>query len=439
MQFPSIPMSVGFQIMPVTVQQPQKTNLMMAQKLNGPILLHPGVRSPISFPSEPTEAFTPTEKGVQLPVKGNAPESAQNTALLRAQTFTPMTESDIASTLTGLKIPLTQENITLAKGMLEHGLTLTTENFREMNETLAMLPKRLPSDMQAATFLKLSNLPITSHNVTVLSNFITSHPLIGAQLFEIQFEFRKFVDGNKRVSKDIADMLGKVPGIVGEYILDGKNNTRTKNSKAFQKMAQQVGIEKMGEGWWQDDEMDLMRMLISLRSKLSKEGMGEEESVVKKLIQLLLQIEENIAAQQLINTGKKNNETSFYYAQLPMRLDEKEMTAEVRIYYTTDYQENSKIDEDQTIIEFSVTSEHLGALYFHLEINHGIINVDVGTRDEEVRAFVEKYLPALMENMKKLAYTPAQARSYVAGEVGHSPQIIEVQQFEKLERVDLQC
>lgn len=436
MQLPGMPMGMGFPMMPVTAQQPKALNLMMAQLFTGPKLTQPGIHTPMSLPAESVvgETFTPS----RTPARGQTADGAQSPVLIRAEAFSQMTEGDLASTLTGMKLPVNKENVALARGMLENGLTLNSETFREMNETLTQLPSRLPSDMQSASFLKLSSLPMTTHNVTLLSNFITTHPLIGAQLFEVQFEFRKISGAKEKVSKEMMDMLSKVPGLLGEYILDGKNNTKKKNSQSFQNMATQVGIEKLPPGWWQDDEMDLMKMLIAMRSKLGQEGMDEEESVIQKLIKLLAQIEENITAQQLINTARKNDETAFYYMQVPMRLDGRETTAELRIYYTTDYQENKSIEDDNTTIEFLLSTEHLGSLHFHLEINHGIINMDVGTMNEEVRAFVEKYLPALQENITHLAYTPGRAKSYVMTESQCTPQLIEVQEFEKLERVNLE-
>lgn len=435
------PMSFGPQMATFKVQPGVGMNLMKGQLVNGQVLGKMGNRMMLRVGQNVMQAETsaPLEVGMKLQfqVKGQTTEGTLNLQLLRAQSFTPMTSEDLAQTMTGMKLPLSEDNVKTAKGMLQSGLPLTKEGFTEMKEALAQLPRTLPTDTQAASFLKLSSLPMTPQNISTLSNFITTHPLIGAQLFEVQHEFRKLTSGkNEKLSRETMDMLAQVPGLLGEYILDGKGKTGKKNSRVPKKMAGQVGIEQMAPHFGDDEDWDLLRMLMAIRGKLSQEN-SEEEEALNKLFQLMAAVEENMTAQQLINTARKNDDLTYYYMQVPFRLGENELTAEIKIYYTTDFDQRKEVDDDNTRIEFSITSEHLGLLHFQVEIVHGIIHVDVGTEREEVRAFVEHYLPALMENIKKLSYTAGRSTSYVTNGEPVTPLPMRTQEFENLERVNI--
>jgi hypothetical protein len=442
MQMPNMatPMGFGPQMVPLTLQNREGLNLMKGQVLNGQILARQGNQTTLQVGKNVLQAenFIPLDVGTQFQfqVKGETSQGQLNIQLLRAQAFSPATVEDLVQTMTGMKIPVNDDNVSLAKGMIEHGLTLTTENFNDMKEALATLPKTLPTDMQAASFLKLSSMPLNQANITTLSQFITSHPLIGPQLFDMQFEFRRLTTGGStKLSKDMMEMLQKVPGLLGEYILDGKSQSRGKNSQTSQKMARQVGIERTGMWGSGEDEMDLLKMMAAIRKKMAQEKM--EGETLSKLTTFMAQIEDNISAQQLINSGKKSEEPMYYYMQIPVRLEGREFTAEIKIYYTTDYNNEKKVDEENTKLEFAVTTENLGELYFQVEIVHGIIHIEVGTEREEVHTFVERYLPALMENVKKL-YTPGKARCFVREEKASTPLPLSVKEFDKLERVNLQ-
>ncbi len=435
------PMSFGPPMTAFRVQPGVGMNLMKGQLINGQVLGKTGNQMTLRVGQNVMQAETsvPLEVGMKLQfqVKGQTTEGTLNLQLLRAQSFTPMTSEDLAQAMTGMKLPVSEENVKTAKEMVQSGLTLTTQNFNEMKEALAQLPRSLPTDTQAASFLKLSSLPLTPQNITTLSNFITTHPLIGAQLFEVQHEFRKMTTGNnEKISRETIEMLARVPGLLGEYILDGKGKAGKKNSNVPKKMARQVGIEQMAPHFGDDEDWDLLRMLMAIRGKLSREN-SEEEEVLNRLSQLMTQIEENMTAQQLINTARKNDDLTFYYMQVPFRLGENDLTAEIKIYYTTDYEERKEVDEENTRLEFSITSEHLGLLHFQVEIVHGIIHVDVGTEREEVRAFVEYYLPALMENIQHLSYTPGRSTSYVTSSEPVTPLPLRTQEFEKMERVNI--
>lgn len=365
----------------------------------------------------------------------------QSGNLLRAQAFTPMSEEDIQQTITSFKMPFNSNDIKLAKGMLEHGMPLTPENFTDMKEAMSLLPKNLSTDMQAASFLKLSSLPLTTQNITTLSNFITNHPLIGAQLIEIQSEFKKIANGDSvKTSREMIEMLEMAPGLLGEYMVDVKNQSKKKNAEVPKKMARQVGIEMMGRGYGQEEEdMDLLRMLMTIRARLEKESSGRKETDLLKVFSLIADVGECINAQQLINKARKNDDMGYFYFQVPIKIDGREFTGEIRIYYTTDYYERKTVDEDNTLLDFSVETDHLGHIRFHLEIDHGIINMEIATEREEVRQFTERFVPVLMENIKKLRYRPGSAKCYVNYEESDYALPMFVQEFEKLERVSFTC
>lgn len=433
--------------MPTMQVVPQRgLNLQSGQVLTGQVLGKLGNQVTLQFGRNVIQAETTvpleTDAQIQVQVQGEF-QGKVNLQLLRSQAFTPMSEQDLAQMMVSLKIPVNEENVALARGMLEYGVSLTSQNFREIKEALLNLPRNLSMDLASASFLKLNSLPMTTHNIVVLSNFITSHPLIGAQLFEIQYYFRQMAGGDRsRRLRDLDRILGKVPEMIGEYIIDCGMPDQEIRKASLRKMARQAGIEEMGigPGGGQED-MDLLKLLAALRARLAQKEMKTEEMLLARAIKLLEEVEVNISAQRLINRARPQEESGFLYLQVPFRMDDRNLTAEVKIYFRTDSAQDGEekwVDEENTKVEFAVNSEFLGRLHFLLDIRSGKVDLLVGVENEEVRSFLEMFLPALKENVEKIPYRLGKMEVCVRPAQTQTS-IIEKEEFSRLERVNLKC
>lgn len=417
----------------------------------------PGMRMPPMLPTMPPRlpmAFMP-----QLPARMSAPtlnrlplaslavrpemqgsadaQSNKNlpASMLRTQAFTPIKEEVLNTALETMKMPVTKENTFLAKTMVQSGVPLTQENMKELKTALANLPSVKPSDMQAASFLKSAALMPTPQNITVLSNFIATNPQLGACFFEISREFRKINDNKKgTISTDRMAIMSKTSKVMGELIMDPKGKGSAGNAKAFQKMAGQAGIQLPNYMMGSYDEE-----LSSLMEELRKVLYGGEEAdaqLTKELENLVRKTENTIAAQRLINGGLREGKDNFYYIQIPLRIGESDFTAELKLFYTTDYEGRKVIDGNNFEFELLVPSVNIGESHFHIKSTDGIIDAKVSMDAPEYAQFMNAYLPLLAERISLLGYSANNFNAY-AGEGDKSSLAIETESFETMEALDL--
>lgn len=357
---------------------------------------------------------------------------ALNMNILRAQSFTPMKEEMLTNSLTSMKLPVTKENVALARSMVEGGVPLTAQNHKELKEALSRLPSSRPSDMQAASFLKSSSVALTPQNVTTMSNFLSTNPQIGAHFFEFSQEFRKLSDGKSgKLSADKMALLAKTSGLLGELMMDGLNKTRAKNAKAFREMGRQAGLQFPAFMGKQDDE-ELTEMMKLLRQMLFSQDNDESMAGLKRA---LTQAEETLLAQQLINRGKREGQQNFYYMQIPLGADGREFTAEMKLYYTTDYQGRKIVDIENFELELVVPSVNLGDLRFHLKTEHGIMNLEAGVEDAALCNFVSACLPVLIERIGDIGFITGRASVQALPE--KDMKAVEVMELEAMESLDM--
>ncbi len=357
-------------------------------------------------------------------------------AALREQSFTPMKEEVLTATLSSMKMPATKENVALAKSMVQSGIPLTQENVKDLKEALAKLPSVKTSDMQAATFLKSAALATTPQNITTLSNFITMNPQLGACFFEFSKEFRKLADNRKgAISSDKMAVMSKTASVMGNLVMDSKTKGSAGNAKAFKDMAGQAGIElpsfMMGSG---DDE--LTELLNELRKVLYYQGDEDSQELYSKLEKAFAQAEDVLMAQKLINKARREGQDNFYYLQIPVKIGNEELTAELKLYYTTDYEGRRLVDRDNFEFELLVPSNNIGDSYFHVVMLNGIMSMDVGMDTPGVADFMNRSLPVLVERLSVLGYSSGEFSAYVRqDDEGVLP--MDMQEFESMEALDL--
>ena len=391
------------------------------------------------------EARVPLEVGQSIQLKVEGQNQGQIQLQLVKTPFTKMATADLTNTLTQLKMPVNEANVALAKTMVEHNIPLTKENFTFMKTVLAQpapptpatgQPAPMPSRVAATNFLQSSNLPVTANNVTTLANFLNTNPQIGVQMFAVNQEFRRLT---KMKSGDNAciEMMSGVQGALGDFILEPERRAAgKKSSKKLMDMARQTGIETnlgatFGGG---ADEDELLEMMRTLRERMSK---SEDKGDYHKAMALLKGLEENLEAHKLINRARTESNLGFYYLQVPMRLENGD-AAEVWVRYHSDEEGNRQVDPEDTVIEFLVTTEFMGELFFTLELRGGTVHIDLGTPNEDVREFVARYLPALADRISHLGWNTGRVGATYRPFSGRR-KLVDHQAFEDLERCNVQA
>ncbi len=383
----------------------------------------------------------PLSRGQQIQVAFQGMKGGQvGLQLLTSMSFTRMSEADLATTLTQFNIPANEANVQTAKGMVEFGIPLTSQNFGEVSRALAHLPRPATlTDMAACSFLKSCNIPLTSSNVMVMSNFIAQNPMLGAQLFELQYIFDKDMKKSRKNDSEALESIDELPGLLGKYITDPSKQNRQKLGRNLKNLARESGIERTeyrGGLRETDDEWQLAKLM---RETYSNAGIDSsaEGGILTKAVEIMRAVEQNLQAHQIINNGKPASDMAFYYMQIPLMLGDETVTAEVRMKY---YDEEGQrvIDPENTRIEFDVTTEKLGDLHFALNVRCGIIHLDVDTYFEEVNEFVKRFIPTLQENLGKIGYTIGRFHSGTT-DYNERPSLVNREEFETLERVNVQA
>lgn len=358
--------------------------------------------------------------------------------------FTKMSTADVSLTLANLKVPNNEGNVALAKTMLEHNIPLTKENFSTIRTMLAQTANaeaggrvpNTPSRVAATHFLQSSQLSVSPQNVTVLANFMATNPQIGVQMFSLNHEFRRLSRSTSGDSRAV-ELLSSVPGALGELVLEPKRkNAAKKNSKKLFDAARQMGIEThfgstFGSG---DDDWDLLALMREMRQNIEAQT---DDDGVHRFLAMMKDLEENLQAHKLINQARPESASGYYYLQVPMRLDDGEC-AEIWVRYHHEHDGEKVVDAEDTRIEFLINTEHLGELAFTLELQGGLIHLDLGTPSEEVREFASRYLPALAERLGNQGWVLGRVDATYRPFTGKR-KLVERTDFDDLERCNVEA
>jgi hypothetical protein len=305
--------------------------------------------------------------------------------------------------------------------------------FTDVSKALAQLPGGTfaSSDVSAACFLKLANLPMTGQNMAALSTFIASHPMLGAQLFDVQKSFRLLAQRSDiRSNGQLMEALGRVPGFLASLATEPRGKAGgARTGKNLYRMAKEAGIERL-EGFAGNEE-DMEAYLDHLRALLQR---GPDDEETAQALALLFGLKENVNAQRLINRGILDRDGAFFLFQVPVKADGDLYTAEVRIGCRRD-DEEKWVDPENTHIEFSVNGGDMGEVRFTLDIVEGTAHLDVGAADDRARRLIERLLPILKRKLELMGYGAGRAHVHRLKE--ECSPIIEKEEFETIERLNL--
>lgn len=360
--------------------------------------------------------------------------------LVKTSPFARMSESDLSTALNNINVPADAKSVNIAKGMVEFGIPLTSQNFGEVNKALAQLPRPATmTDMAACSLLKDFNMPLTPNNIMTMSDFIARNPMLGAQLVELQSHFNKDIKKTKDSSKEMINMIEETKESINGLTVSPKQQSPQGMGKNLKRLARESGIERTEyRGGMRDSEDEWELVVLNRRlGKMVATDKTEKGTVLRNALTVVGNMQENFSAHQIINRGKPGSELAYYFIQIPLKLDNELVTVEARIKYY-DEEEGRVVDPEDTRIEFDVTTERLGELHFDLKVKNGMINLDVGSQNEETLDFMEKFLPTLQENLLKTGYALKNFRNKALEDFNRPP-LVRRENFETLEKVNVQA
>ncbi|MGM9998186.1 MAG: hypothetical protein ACI38Q_02140 [Candidatus Bruticola sp.] len=384
----------------------------------------------------------PFTVGQQLNVTVSGQQHGLLTLDMNGSPFSSLSSESITQTLAQLNLPMSEGNFMLASSLVGHGAPLDRSTFLLMQKVLAQLPPTsnsavFNSRVGAALFLQNNQLPLSSSNILLLSNFIAQNPQAAQQLFSIQGEVRRLLSDPGKISSKALEVLNQVPGLLGEMILEpggmkGTGKSRSKAALLFD-TAKQTGIETNleliggGESDWE---------LLALLRQLRQLTQGQSTSL-GSLLQQLQDYEDNLQAQRLINQGKPDSSFGFYYMQIPLRFEFCE-SAEVWIRYRWKEDGSRVVDPDDCRLEFAVSTDSLGELFFTIETRTGCVDLTVKSDDESVVACLNDYLPVLQERIAELGWTTGTFQA-AASQNSENRELAEYCELSSLEGVNVQA
>ena len=349
--------------------------------------------------------------------------------------------SDLATSLSNMKIAVSENAMETAKAMVENKVPLTKENLQAMQK-LTQMPEgsRSQPPMQervsSVLFLQQNNLPVTPHNVSSLANFLAQNPQLGQQMASMNDELKRLIEkggGDAKHFDDVRDMVleaidGKAGGI-------GKVKDRRVPPKKFFNAAKQAGIE-FGTSPFPGSSEDEWELLAAYREMRRKVGdtLGEDET--SELGRLLDQAEETVQAQRLLNRSVLG-EIGCLYFQVPIRLRE---NAEVWLYYRRrggGTRDDSLGDEFRA--EFLVTTEHLGNLFFIVEVAGIDVSVVIEVEDQRAQDFIGRYAGVLQDRINHAAWRCAEVEVTTRRTVAGNPWMNQSEDLQEMISYDVQA
>lgn len=374
-------------------------------------------------------------QSIQLKVRGET-EGILDLQILKTP-FTKRETSDLANTLAKMNLPANEQNVELAKTMVEKGIPLTKENFKELLSQTALpdaagkTPPPMPARVAAVAFLQQNNIPATPQNVATLSNFMAANPHIGQQMAQLNGALDKL---NRQIDSRALDLLRELPGIAAEN--GGLTGPRKKDAppqpppRRLFNMAREAGIEGNLGGYSSGD--DPWELVAEMR-RFREEHAGAGDEGMQKLLELMGDIEQNFEAHRLINQAYPDASIGYYYLQLPIA-----QGMEVWVQYYKDYDGNKIVDKDDARIEFLVNTDEMGELFFAVEIKQGHVSVEVGSAIEDVREFVNRYLPLLKDRIENLGWKVYSIQTVYRPHTG-GRELVEHTDFEEIQGFDVQA
>ena len=100
---------------------------------------------------------------------------------------------------------------------------------------------------------------------------------------------------------------------------------------------------------------------------------------------MMQDVEQNLAAQKLINRAEAEKYQGLYYMQVPIRFRDEDTTAEVRLEFQRNHRGDPVVDAQNLRVEFAVYTQWLGQVSYVLTVVNGKVDLLTSSEDDVTR------------------------------------------------------
>jgi len=350
--------------------------------------------------------------------------------------------NDLATSLSNLKIAVSENTMETAKAMVENKVPLTKDNLQAMQK-LTQMPEGSRSNppmserVSSVVFLQQNSLPVTPQNVSCLANFLAQNPQLGQQLACMNDELKRLLErgGDAKHFDDVREMvLEAIEGKGGAGKAGSKGRADRTPPKKFFNAAKQAGIE-FGPGPFPGNSEDEWELLAAYREMRRKAGNHLSEDEAQEFARLLEEAEENVEAQRLLNRAT-TGEIGCLYFQVPLALRQ---DAEIWLYFRRKGGGREDTLGDEFRAEFLVSTEHLGNLFFIVEVSGIDVGVVIEVENENAQQFVSRYAGVLQERIQQAAWRCQEVQVTARRTVAGNPWMQQQEELTEMVSYDVQA
>lgn len=327
--------------------------------------------------------------------------------------FTRLSAKDLATHLAKLNLPMTEDNLKLAKDLVKFKMPLTTENLQDIKTALALMGQKTDGDAQAGIFMKLKTMGITPQNAKAMQTLFAKHPNIGQQLDQLQKLANYFSAMGRASLGDAAltALLSHVASLFGDMIAKPDKDEK-KLAKKLKDMAEEVGIEDekgISGGKGKNSargNLSKLKQKFNDRIETLKDYVAkDQEEILKETAELLEQIDDNLEAQRLINNAPSMDDDNFIYLQLPIRTSNNQTkTVHLKLDYEYDRDGQKYVNPKKTRMEFSIQTEDMGVINIIMNVWKRRLAFSVEAENESIRQHINRNAPNFIRKLKDKAY-----------------------------------
>ncbi|SDC61197.1 MULTISPECIES: flagellar hook-length control protein FliK [unclassified Candidatus Frackibacter] len=303
----------------------------------------------------------------------NAPHKLYSNS--STQTSNSKTISDI---LQKLNLPINKLNQELIQKFIKYQLPLDKDLLLYINSLTNNEQKKLNSIIQSIVLLKRTNLNISTSNIKLLTNFLITKPNIANNLQNIMEE--------KQISQKSLHKLNS-------FILKPNNNK-------FSTQELKTKISNLGL----DLEKNLLNNNFKPNSKLKGFLYTLKSSDNPLLNHIINKATYNLTSQKLIMHQNESYDTNFLYLQLPLQINENDLTTGHLTIYNQRKEKDSNHKNNSLKLVLKLETENLGLINVELNFNNQKLMINIKTKSEKVLNRFKEEISTLKSKIIDLGY-----------------------------------
>jgi len=218
----------------------------------------------------------------------------------------------------------------------------------------------------------------------------------------LQQAFRRLAERETdRVPRELADAFGLLPSLLGELILDPKGGNVRKMAQEMRRMAFHSGIRTRGTGWaWECDDCDNDGVApIPAGTRCS---LVQTKAVTCSAPPLNWPSWATIWGRKRLMNAAAVAEQGNYYFQIPMRAGD--LTAEAKLFYHVNSTGYPQLDKDNITLELLLPPRTWVTWRTAWRFATAKCRWTWRRTTTPSRGFVQRHLPALLENIQRIGY-----------------------------------